>query len=375
MNTRDKGKNGELIVYQEIISVLDKLGLEKRIIQNARFPFDSVYGEHGYITAEIDVVVFTPYLIFLFEVKNEKYEEYDYKEPLWRLVGGEPVSNPIVQNHTHKEVFCSELKVPRERVVTVEVLLENGYVSNAISVYPNDYVFSINDMKNKLVYLLATTCRNVFEVEQFYRQFAELVAQNNISEEEHIKHLKRTEKIETRIRNVIGYVNLHRTDVVYCTNCRDGKLCFKEKNYLSTSKSFRESKHYFLGCSNYGNNGEKCSSGLIYVDANKDSSSFKEIKPESISHRNNWENEKVTKTMLDEMESLKETNQNQKNIIAELKKDNEKMRKALEDSRIRNTEQTRKIKHLSQENKRLVCLKEKLRCYKRLFWRIYIFKE
>ena len=75
--------------------------------------------------------------------------EFDYKEPLWCLMNGELVSNPIEQNHTHK-VVCSELRIPRENVITVEVLLENGCVPNMNSPYPNDYVFSLDDIKINL---------------------------------------------------------------------------------------------------------------------------------------------------------------------------------------------------------------------------------
>lgn len=375
LDAKEKGTIGEAIVYKGINSVLSSLDFSCKVIQNARFPFESVYGERGYITAEIDIVVFTPYLIFLFEVKNEKYKEFNYKEPLWYLMDGEPVSNPIEQNHAHKEVFCSELKIPREQVITVEVLLGNGFVPNMMSVYPNDYVFSLDDLTNKLVYLLATTSSKMFEIEDVYQQFVDLLAKKSISEEEHINHLKRTEKIETRIRNVIGYMNLHRTDVVYCTCCNVGKLYFKDKNYLSTNKSERASKHFFLGCSSYGKSDINCSAGLIYVDAYKDSSLFKEIKPYSIVNRNDWGEEKVTKTILDEIESLNSTNQNLNNELNKLKNENEKLREALAKSKRENESQATEILNLTKEKMQLVHLNEKRGCFKRVFGKIYMLKD
>lgn len=375
LDAKEKGAIGEAIVYKEINSVLSSLDFSCKVIQNARFPFESVYGERGLITAEIDFVVFTPHLIFLFEVKNEKYAEYDYKEPLWYLMDGKSVSNPIEQNHAHKEVFCSELKIPREQVITVEVLLENGFVPNMTSVYPNDYVFSLDDLTNKLVYLLATTSSKMFEIENAYQQFVDLLAKKSISEEEHKKHLKRTEKIETRIKNVIGYINLHRTDVVHCTCCNVGKLYFKDKNYLSTNESEKASKHFFLGCSSYGNSEINCRVGLIYVDKYKDSSSFKEIKPDSIAHRNNWGDEKVTKTILDEIESLNSTNQNLCIELKRLKNENEKLREALAESKRKNDSQATEIMNLSTEKMQVNRLKEKLGCFKRIFGRIYILKD
>ena len=372
MEAREKGALGEAIVYKTITTAIKELDFECKIIQNARFKFESVYGERGYITAEIDIIVFTPYLIFLFEVKNEKYEKFNYKESLWHLMDGEPVSNPIEQNHAHKEEFCSEFKIPREQVITVEVLLENGYVPNNISSYPNDYVFSLDDMKNKLVYLLATTSSGMGDVNYAYQQ---LLAKKSISEEEHINNLKRTEKIETRIRNVIGYINLHRTDVVYCTYCNVGKLCFKDKNYPTTNKSKRASKHFFLGCSSYGKRDINCNAGLIHVDKNNDSSAFKEIKPDSIANRNNWGEEKVTKTILDEIEAMASTNQKLCNELKILENENRKLREDLGTIKKEKDRQTTQIEQLFREKKQLDILKDKLEHFKRVFGKIYILKD
>lgn len=375
MDTKEKGALGEAIVYQEIVSVVNELDFECEVIKNARFPFESVYGEHGYITAEIDVVVFTPYLIFLFEVKNERYKEFNYKEPLWYLMNDEPVSNLIEQNHTHKEVFCSELKIPREQVITIEVLLENGRVPNVLSIYPNDYVFSSDDLKNKLIYLLATTASKKINKDDIYQQFVDKLEKENISEEEHIKHLKRTEKIETRIKNVIGYVNLRRTDVVHCTCCGVGKLYFKDKIYPSTRESKRASKHYFLACSSYGDRKINCRARLIYVDKNKDSSLFKEIATDSIIHRNNWGDEGVTKTILNEIESLNCANQKLCIELQSVKKENERLRKALAEVNKKNDSQAIEIKKLSIETMQVSMLKEKLGCFKKILGRIYFLKD
>ena len=60
-----KKEHLEDVVLSEINSVISSLEFNCKVIQNARFPFESVYGERGYITAETDIAVFTPYLIFL----------------------------------------------------------------------------------------------------------------------------------------------------------------------------------------------------------------------------------------------------------------------------------------------------------------------
>lgn len=49
MDAKEKGAMGETVVYREIVSMLGELDFECKVIQNARFPFESVYGERGYI--------------------------------------------------------------------------------------------------------------------------------------------------------------------------------------------------------------------------------------------------------------------------------------------------------------------------------------
>lgn len=300
----EKGEEGENFVYEIVHTVLEEMDYKYKINRNAILPFESVYGVAGFITAEFDITVFTPFYIFLIEIKNECYLEFDYQEPLWKLKNGETASNPLSQNHTHKNVFCSELRIPREKVITIEVLLQNGKNANENSPYPNDYVFDKNELQQKLRYLFATESDQKNDVDISSKLFLEKINRYKLKKEDHIANLKRTEKIETRIRRVIGWINLRRTDIVLCEKCNTGKLCFREKKYKSTYKNDRASTHYFLGCSNYGDNEIKCS-GLIYVDANKCSDEFRNIEPITIEQKNDWEEEKVVRTILDEMESLK----------------------------------------------------------------------
>ena len=136
---------------------------------------------------------------------------------------------------------------------------------------------------------------------------------------------------------------------------------------------FRSSKHFFLGCSNYVNKKIKCEARLIYVDKNKDSSLFKEIKPDSIAHRNNWGDEKVTKTILDEIESLNSTNQNLCIELESVKKENEQLKEALSESKRKNEE--KKIMNCSAEIEQVKRLEGKLSCFKKIFGRIYFLKD
>ena len=71
MDAKEKGAMGETVVYREIVSMLGELDFKYKVIQNARFPFESVYGERGYITAEIDIVVFTPCLLYTSDAADE----------------------------------------------------------------------------------------------------------------------------------------------------------------------------------------------------------------------------------------------------------------------------------------------------------------
>ncbi|MBR1372914.1 NERD domain-containing protein, partial [bacterium] len=65
-----KGEEGENYVNDIINQVLPKMDYTYIIVRNKIFPFESVYGRFGYISAEFDFVVFTPYYIFIIEVKN-----------------------------------------------------------------------------------------------------------------------------------------------------------------------------------------------------------------------------------------------------------------------------------------------------------------
>lgn len=136
----------------------------------------------------------------MIEIKNKCYKNFDYNESLWELMNGDSVSNPINQNHTHKLVFCSELGVPREKVITIEILLENGKINGENSPFVNDYIFDRNNFFQGLTRLFATESNSRIEIDKLSQDFINQISKNKIRKKDHVAMLKCTEKIETRIK-------------------------------------------------------------------------------------------------------------------------------------------------------------------------------
>ncbi|MCR5203143.1 MAG: NERD domain-containing protein, partial [Lachnospiraceae bacterium] len=180
------GEEGEEQVREVLQEVLNKMDYEYKIVRNVYFPFESVYGINGYITAEFDFIVFTPFYIYIIEVKNERYLNNNPKEPLCELMDNTEVSNPITQNHNHKNVFCSEMMIQRENVITIEILLKTENCERVEKIFPNDYVFGKDDYKENLFYLLSTETDIQLDYKSLYKEFINKVEEKGISKEEHI---------------------------------------------------------------------------------------------------------------------------------------------------------------------------------------------
>ncbi len=90
------GQEGENLVEDILTKVISALGLSCNIFSNFIFPFESVFGENGYMYAEIDKLVLTPFFIFIIEVKNECYSKADYNDTSWILKNDDEVSNPLI---------------------------------------------------------------------------------------------------------------------------------------------------------------------------------------------------------------------------------------------------------------------------------------
>lgn len=371
-----KGEDGERYVGEILNKVLSKMDFYYKLVQNTYLPFESVYGKNGFISAEFDFTIFTPFYVYIIEVKNESYANCDYSAMQWELKDGTKVSNAINQNHTHKEVFCSEMNIRLDNVITIEILLENDGVVEEYTSYPNDHVFGKKSLEENLLHILSSENNSKFECQRLYDRFKKTVDNKGITKEKHIKILDRTEIIETRIRNVIGYIPFKRTDIIKCNCCTAGNLRFLDKKYESNQNSKRVSTHYFLGCSSYYNKSIECNQKLIYVDKNKKTDDFQALIPIHIEERNNWGDEQVNQTVLDEINELKsrikslnEENEIHNREIEKLKNSLERVQQENKYNEIERNKFKNEVITLKNDNE---CKVKELSLFKRLVGKIYI---
>lgn len=301
-----KGNDGETFVNEILKEVLERMDYDFKVLRNSYLPFKSVYGLKGFITAEFDFIIFTPFYVYLIEVKNDNYSRCEYGEQLWELQNNEMTSNPVIQNRNHKNVFCSELDFPREKVITIEILLENKEYS-APNRFPNDYVFGSKNLEENLFYLLSSENDDLIDYKRLFEDFSNLIAKYKITRDKHIEYLHRTERVETRIRVVFGRIPLHRTDIVKCNCCESGMLVLREVPYIKTG-NVNKTKQYALGCSNYGNKMVECNQKLVFMEDDHDKKPFLSLKPIHIEERNNWGSEIMNQTVLDKINFLEKQN-------------------------------------------------------------------
>ena len=360
--SEEEGKRGEDLVYDKVIAHLNLLGFEYRISRNVIMPYDSVFGKTSKSTTEFDLVVFTPYEIFLVEVKNEYYKTYNYGEDHWEIhVDDEdvPVSNPIKQNHRHKEKLCGMFNLLPENVITVEILLKNGKDDNQTTQYPNDYIFNQEDLEERLLFLLATdTTELIKDYDQYYRELEQIKKKSSTSEEDHKKELKRIEKIESIIKKQKGYY-FKRTDIVMCDKCNGGKLCFRDYLPDKTSGQKRSRRYYFLGCTNYYD-------PIIHCKNRVDISESKRlISPNQIIHQKELGEEKVVKTVLDIFDELEENYEWEK-----------KNRRWYEDNCKQLQREKKELeKQLDEITRERIELKNEIEKFRKLIGRLYYFKD
>lgn len=83
----------------------------------------------------------------------------------------------------------------------------------------------------------------------------------------------------------------------------------------------------------------------------------------------------MTKTILDEIETMTAKNLSLCDELKTLEDENRKLREALADREKENASQKEQIVQLNKQKKQLDFLKDKLDHFKRVFWKIYIFRE
>lgn len=302
-----KGEEGENYVNDVLVQVLDQMDYPYIVERNSCFAFESVYGKYRYLSAEFDFVVFTPYYVYMIEVKNESYSKCNFSDPLWVLINEENVPNPITQNHTHKQVFCSELKVPLHKVITIEVLLGDYRFKVEKTQFVNDYVFWGSDLYQNFLYLLSSESSDMLNHYSIHKMFMDNVERKWEDRYEHLERLSRTEIIEKKFVSVLRYIPFHRTDLVKCNCCANGYLHFWDKPFPNKGGK-NNVTHYFLGCST--NDRKICKQEHIYLDKDHDPTPFKNLIPISIEERNGWGEEPVIRTVLDEINDLRIENKN-----------------------------------------------------------------
>ncbi len=364
------GEDGERFVKQILDNVLKQMDYDYRIMQNAFLPFKSVYGKRGYITAEFDFIIFTPFYIYIIEVKNESYFQSNLFNGLWTLEDGKKVSNPLKQNNMHKLVFCSEMGVSRENVITIEIILGRWEHSEESTPFVNDYVFGKEGLYSNIFYLLASESEEKLDYQKLYMIFSN--KSNQITKVEHLNNLDYVKKIERRIENVMKHLTLSRTDIIKCDYCKLGNLIFREALYKDEPSCKKRSTHFALGCSNYGNDKINCNAGLIYVDKNKNKEPFKKLKAIHIEEQNGWGKEKVNKTILDRINALEEKNKELNERIIDLNYELGRAKNQLGEKENKNEKLNEEIKEYSSMYNNA---KKELGKFRKIIGRIYIFSK
>ena len=152
MTKEDKGILGEKYVSQKIEEAIKYWGKDIKLFGPIILKYYSIYGE---MTCEIDHVIVLGNKVILGETKNGYYENIDYEAECWKILYGNDITdNPVIQNHYHKEVFCSMLGIELQKVITVEFLLnyENCKIRTQ---YPNDYVLGKDNIYDYLLLLFS----------------------------------------------------------------------------------------------------------------------------------------------------------------------------------------------------------------------------
>lgn len=303
----EKGTQGEVYVRDVIEEVAQFMGKTVRVFNHVILDFYSVYGKR---TAEIDHIIVVDDKIILGETKAANYERTDYRKVPWTLLNGDTTDNPVVQNHYHKQVFCSCFDIPREQVVTVEFLLEYSECSLR-SQYPNDYVLGKDNLWEGLC-LLFSVDKEKRNFDEVCRRLGKIEEKSVQRDDEHKENLEEIRKIEEKTRTRDNHYRFKRTDSVKCPLC-NGFLEFRYKPWVKKELGNKKKTwNIALGCSNYFKTG--CEA---FIKPKKDGGSgFDVVKEIHIEERKGWTmEERHVGTILDEYMNLKKENENLKTYL------------------------------------------------------------
>lgn len=360
----EKGTQGEAYVKKVIEKASKIVGKTIRVFNHVILDFTSVYGTR---TTEIDHIIVTGDRIIIGETKTAKYIRSDYSEVPWILLNGDITDNPIVQNHYHKQVLCSCLGIPKERVITVEFLLEYSNC-DLRSPYPNDYVLGKDNLLEGLC-LLFSESKETLDFDELCEQFARIEAVSVGRENEHENNLKEVREIEEKTRTRDKHYRFKRTDIAKCPLC-DGCLVFRYKPWVKKKLgNINNTWNIALGCSNYPLTG--CNA---FITPRKDGGQgFDDIEEIHIEDRMECTmEERHLVNILDEYNNLKKENERLKvNLQVERSKNQDKDKQIIDLHETNNNLRS----DVNKANNRAEIAECECKGFKRLFGKLYVKKK
>lgn len=359
----EKGTQGEKYVRDVIEKASKLVGKTIRVFNHVILDFYSVYGKR---TAEIDHIIVMDDKIIIGETKAANYIRTDYIEVPWTLLNGEPTDNPVVQNHYHKQVFCSCFGIPREQVVTVEFLLEYSECCLR-SHYPNDYVLGKDNLLEGLC-LLFSEDKEKLNFDELCMQLEQIETNSVWRDAEHKDNLDEIREIEEKTRTRDNHYRFKRTDTVKCPLC-EGFLEFRYKPWVKKELGNKKNTwNIALGCSNYPKTG--CN---VFIKPKKDrGQGFDDVTEIHIEERMGWTmEERHVGTILDEYMNLKKENKNLKvNLQVERSKSLDKDKQILDLQKTNSHLQS----SVAKANNRAQEAENECNSFQRLFGKLYIKK-
>ena len=340
-----KGLEGEEKARELIGEILDKCPHNVQKFDNLIIPYMSVYASNGEFTTELDHVLVTDYYVFIIETKNENYKKMDYDDDLWMLQNGETTSNPIIQNHMHKMVFCEKFGLSADKAITVELLLiqKNAKLKTQFS---NDYVFTKENFHLFLL-LLASSSRRIID-KKIISDLSLIHRKSENMRHRHKKNIEYAEDVERWVKNHEKHYVFARTDRIRCPLCK-GDLVFRKSTYKDSQRNNqRRSKQYFLGCSNYVNH--ECKHIVNYSGVRgKGFDSLVRISIEERVLEGQMEEQEIN--LLESYMSIKEENQELVNKISHYKNtlfEKDKTIKELEKNQVKLKEKNKRLDYERQ---------------------------
>lgn len=231
-------------------------------------------------------------------------------------MNNEITDNPIIQNHFHKEIFCSQFKVQREKVITLEFLLQYNDL-NLYTQFTNDYVLGFDKIEDYLTLLINShgdeitnhEMKSICEKLDIYER-----AYDN-KKGEHLRNLSLIKRIEEKTRTKDGYYRFKRTDSAKCIFC-NYFLCFDAGLEL---KEGNERRTFEISL--------KCKNGheiLPKKDTRKGVEyGFYSVEAITLGEAMGWNMEEQKETIIDVFEKLKQENQSLKKQLVKEKDDYE----------------------------------------------------